>query len=145
MRIRCKARRKSGMSATRSRKSRLIQAAVRGLLTGAVLSGMFLAGFLLRGPVPGAAEADGERGDFPLLVEVKALLESNYLRPRREDRAMEYAARRGFLSELNDPYTFCIDPPVAQNESDVLAGEYGGIGVQVERNEQGDTGLYPFP
>ncbi len=133
------------MSANRSRKSRLIQAAVRGMLTGVVLSGMFLAGFLLRGQVPVAADADGESGDFPLLVEVKDLLESNYLRPLPEDRAMEYAALRGFLSELNDPYTFFIDPPVAQNESDVLAGEYGGIGVQVQRNEQGDIVLYPFP
>jgi len=82
------------MSANRSRKSRLIQAAVRGMLTGVVLSGMFLAGFLLRGQVPVAADADGESGDFPLLVEVKDLLETNYLRPLPEDRATVHLLHR---------------------------------------------------
>ena len=133
------------MSANGSRKSRLARAAVRGMLTGAVISGVFLAGFLLRGQVPAAADDEGDRPEFPLLVEVKELLEDNYLRPLPEERVMEYAAVRGYLGELSDPYTFFIDPPVAQNESDVLAGQYGGIGVQVQRSEQGDIVLYPFP
>ena len=133
------------MSANGSRKSRLARAAVRGMLTGAVISGVFLAGFLLRGQVPAAADDEGDQPEFPLLVEVKELLEDNYLRPLPEERVMEYAAVRGYLGELSDPYTFFIDPPVAQNESDVLAGQYGGIGVQVQRSEQGDIVLYPFP
>src|SRR5690606_33684086 len=110
-----------------------------------VLGGMFLAGYLLRDQVPVAANVDADESEFPLLNEVKGLLEGNYLRPLPEDRMMEYAAVRGYLDELNDPYTFFIDPPVAQSESDVLAGQYGGIGVQVQRNEQGDIVLYPFP
>jgi carboxyl-terminal processing protease len=57
---------------------------------------------------------------------------------------MEYGAIRGYLAQLNDPYTFFVDPPVAQSESEVLAGQYGGIGVQVTRNEQGEFVLYPF-
>jgi carboxyl-terminal processing protease len=133
------------MSANRSRKSRLMLAAVRGIVTGVVLGGMFLAGYLLRDQAPVAATVDAEENEFPLLHEVKDLLEKNYLRPLPDDRTMEYAALRGFLGELNDPYTFFIDPPVAQSESHVLAGEYGGIGVQVQRNEQGDLVLYPFP
>jgi carboxyl-terminal processing protease len=133
------------MSANRSRKSRLMLAAVRGIVTGVVLGGMFLAGYLLRDQAPVAANVDAEENEFPLLHEVKDLLEKNYLRPLPDDRTMEYAALRGFLGELNDPYTFFIDPPVAQSESHVLAGEYGGIGVQVQRNEQGDLVLYPFP
>ena len=48
------------------------------------------------------------------------------------------------LAVLNDRYTFLVDPPVAQSESDVLAGTYGGIGVQVRRSEKGDLTLYPF-
>lgn len=133
------------MSANRSRKSRLMLAAVRGIVTGVVLGGMFLAGYLLHDQAPVAANVDAEENEFPLLHEVKDLLEKNYLRPLPDDRTMEYAALRGFLGELNDPYTFFIDPPVAQSESHVLAGEYGGIGVQVQRNEQGDLVLYPFP
>lgn len=133
------------MGANRSRKARLYWAAARGMLTGLVLSGVFLAGFLLRGRVPVAADADGNGEAFPLLAQVKELLEANYLRPLPDDRTLEYAAVRGYLAELNDPYTFFIDPPVAQSESDVLAGQYGGIGVQVQRNERGDVVLYPFP
>lgn len=133
------------MGANRSRKARLYWAAARGMLTGLVLSGVFLAGFLLRGRVPVAADADGNSETFPLLTQVKELLEANYLRPLPDDRTLEYAAVRGYLAELNDPYTFFIDPPVAQSESDVLAGQYGGIGVQVQRNERGDVVLFPFP
>lgn len=133
------------MGANRSRKARLYWAAARGMLTGLVLSGVFLAGFLLRGRVPVAADADGNGEAFPLLAQVKELLEANYLRPLPDDRTLEYAAVRGYLAELNDPYTFFIDPPVAQSESDVLAGQYGGIGVQVQRSERGDVVLYPFP
>lgn len=133
------------MGANRSRRSRLARATARGMLAGLVLSGVFVAGFLLRAWMPVAANADEEGEAFPLLAQVKGLLETNYLRPLPDDQAMEYAAVRGYLSELKDPYTFFIDPPVAQSESDVLAGEYGGIGVQVQRNEQGDIVLYPFP
>jgi carboxyl-terminal processing protease len=45
---------------------------------------------------------------------------------------------------VSDPYTFFIDPPVAASESDVLAGTYGGIGVQIQRSEAGELVLYPF-
>jgi carboxyl-terminal processing protease len=48
------------------------------------------------------------------------------------------------LTSLEDPYTFFIDPPVAASESDVLAGTYGGIGVQIQRSESGDLVLFPF-
>jgi carboxyl-terminal processing protease len=48
------------------------------------------------------------------------------------------------LQALDDRYTFFIDPPVAASESDALAGTYGGIGVQVQRNEAGEVVLYPF-
>lgn len=133
------------MGAHRSRKSGLVWTAARGMLAGLILGGVFVAGFLLRTWMPVAANADEDLEVFPLLAQVKGLLETNYLRPLPDDQALEYAAVRGYLSELKDPYTFFIDPPVAQSESDVLAGEYGGIGVQVQRNEQGDIVLYPFP
>jgi carboxyl-terminal processing protease len=78
------------------------------------------------------------------LGEVKSLVDANYLHDLPAEKDMEYAAVRGYLGALNDPYTFFIDPPVAQNESEVLAGQYGGIGVQVKRNEAGAFVLYPF-
>jgi len=122
---------------------RLIDAVARGILTGLVLSAVFLAGFIVRGQVPVTAQEKSE-SDFALLAEVKSRIEENFLREIPPENEMEYAAIRGYLSRLNDPYTFFIDPPVAQSESDVLAGQYGGIGVQVKHNEQGLFVLYPF-
>lgn len=122
---------------------RLLDAVARGVLIGIVLSAAFLAGFVVRGwDSATAQEKPGEQ--FALLHEVQSLLNAHYLRALPDEKEMEYAAIRGYLGALNDPYTFFIDPPVAQSESDVLAGEYGGIGVQVKHNERGFFELYPF-
>jgi carboxyl-terminal processing protease len=120
-----------------------LNAVARGMLIGIVLSAAFLAGFVVRGwDSATAQEKPGEQ--FALLDEVQSLLITHYLRDLPDEKEMEYAAIRGYLGALNDPYTFFIDPPVAQSESDVLAGEYGGIGVQVKHNERGFFELYPF-
>lgn len=133
----------SGMNQKLTSKQRVLEAVARGVLTGAVLSAVFLAGFIVRGSFPVIAQEKNDN-QFPLLAEVENLVEANYLRDMPPEKQMEYAAIRGYLAELKDPYTFFIDPPVAQNESEVLAGQYGGIGVQVKLNEQGLVVLYPF-
>lgn len=115
------------------------------MLTGALLSVVFLAGFILRGQVPTQAQGQNNtRSEFPLLAEVRGLIAMHYLREMPPEREMEYAAVRGYLAGLEDPYTYFNEPVVAQSESDALAGQYGGIGVQVRRDEQGQFVLYPF-
>lgn len=122
---------------------RFVDAIMRGVLAGVVLSAVFLAGFVVRGRVPATAQDQTSDG-FVLLQEVEGLLAAHYLRELPDEREMEYAAIRGYLGSLDDPYTFFIDPPVTGNESDVLAGQYGGIGVQVKLSERGYFELYPF-
>jgi carboxyl-terminal processing protease len=125
----------------------------RGIAVGLILSAMFFAGFLLGTRSPAAASlltttaapTESEVGQYPLLTQAQTLLNDNYLRPQPSQRELEYAAIRGVLSALDDKYTFLVDPPVAHSESDVLAGQYGGIGVQVKRDEDGNFVLYPFP
>jgi carboxyl-terminal processing protease len=124
-------------------RRRLLEAIGRGVLMGIVLSAFFLAGFIVRGHVPATAQEKNDE-QFPLLREVGTLVDANYLRQLPSQKDLEYAAIRGYLGQLNDPYTFFVDPPVAQSESEVLAGQYGGIGVQVKLNEQGQFVLYPF-
>lgn len=126
-----------------SSRQQITHALMRGALTGIALGTAFLAGFIIRGRGSVTAQEENSRL-FPLLVEVNNLIETHYLREVPEAPQMEYAAIRGYLAELDDPYTFFIDPPVAQSESDVLAGQYGGIGVQVKRSEDGLLLLYPF-
>lgn len=124
-------------------RRRLANALARGALLGALLGTAFFAGFVLRDRVPATAQ-ERSAAPFGLLEEVEHLLEQNYLRVLPPHAEMEYAAIRGYLGALSDPFTFFIDPPVAQNESEVLAGQYGGIGVQVRRDERGDLVLFPF-
>lgn len=119
-----------------------------GALMGLSMAVMFAAGFFFRGvidlrPALVSASADSQSG-YPLLDEVQRLLDQHYLRTQPEYSQRQYAAARGLLNALNDRYTFLIDPPVARSESDVLAGTYGGIGVQIQRSESGDVLLYPF-
>jgi len=85
-----------------------------------------------------------DENEYFLLTEVQALLDEHYLRQQPPFSERQYAAIRGMLSSLSDRYTFFIPPAVARNESDALAGAYGGIGVQVTRNERGELVLYPF-
>ena len=83
--------------------------------------------------------------NLPILAEVQNLLREHYVRDLPDEKEMEYAAIRGYLGALDDRFTFFIDPPVAQSESDALAGRFGGIGVDVKRNEQGLIELIPYP
>lgn len=121
----------------------------RSLLMGAglglLLAVVFVGGFFVRDLVglPGEVQA-AEGEDYALLNEVQSLLDQRFVRAQSDYTARQYGAIRGMLSTLNDPYTFFIDPPVAASEGDVLAGTYGGIGVQITRNEAGELVLFPF-
>jgi carboxyl-terminal processing protease len=126
----------------------LLRSVTLGIAIGIGAALLFGAGFFVRdltGILPGSglASAAGQ-GDYPLLSEVQNLLDQYYLREQPDFAERQYAAIRGMLTALEDRYTFFIPPTVAQNESDALAGTYGGIGVQVTRNERGEVILYPF-
>ncbi len=116
-----------------------------GVSTGVLLALVFAAGFFARDiiPIPMPLLSASSSG-YPLLDEVQGLVDRHFLRSQPGYMERQYAAIRGMLSSLNDRFTFFIDPPVAASESDALAGTYGGIGVQVKRNEDGEIELYPY-
>ncbi|MEZ4666941.1 MAG: S41 family peptidase [Anaerolineae bacterium] len=118
-----------------------------GALIGICIGGAFASGFLVRGLVdarPAIASDSAANSDYLLLNEVQSLLDQYFLHDQPTFAERQYAAIRGMLNTLNDHYTFFVDPPVAQSESDVLAGTYGGVGVQVQRSEDGKLLLFPF-
>lgn len=117
---------------------------ITGLMVGLGAGIIFLAGFMVRGFVEAQPTMAAETASFGILSEVQALLDANYLREQPDVKVREYAAVRGLLGSLNDRFTFFIEPVVAQSESDVLAGTYGGIGIQIQRSEQGDLVIYPY-
>ncbi len=116
-----------------------------GVGIGVLMALIFGAGFFARDVVHLPASVAAASGDgYPLLDEVQGLIDRHFLRDQPTTAQREYAAIRGMLSSLNDRFTFFIDPPVAASESDALAGTYGGIGVQIKRNEKGEIELYPY-
>jgi len=119
-----------------------------GTLIGLGIAAVFAAGFLTRDLMSGTLRVVAQDGvaeeDYPLLMEVQGLIDQHFLREQPPFELRQAAAVRGMLSTLADRYTFLVDPPVARSESDVLAGAYGGIGVQLQRNEAGEIYMYPF-
>jgi carboxyl-terminal processing protease len=143
----------STIASRRSTRRTALAALTRGLLAGLLLGGFFGAGFLLRGALPsnaapayagGLTETQLQALEYPLLAQAQALLTEHYLRDLPEQTTLEYGAIRGLVGTLNDRLTFFIDPPVAAAESNVLAGQYGGIGVQLVRDQMSRFVLYPF-
>lgn len=111
---------------------------------------VFGAGFLLRDfvDVPPVFATNSGRLDeqgYPLLDDVQNLLDNHYLREQPDYIERQRAAIRGVLALLGDPQTYLIPPVVARSEADTLAGTYGGVGVEVKRNIDGDFVLYPYP
>lgn len=129
------------MHAPTHKRRAMLMTVLRGFAFGALLGAVFIAGFLFRGAMP--SQAQGSR-HYPLLEQAQGLLTDHYLRELPNQTQLEYGAIRGMLGTLNDRLTYFIDPPVAASESNVLAGQYGGIGVQVSRDEAGRFRLYPF-
>jgi carboxyl-terminal processing protease len=115
-----------------------------GALMGLILAVVFAAGFFARDWLDRALFAGPAVGAYPLLDEVDGFLQRYYLRELPQETQRQYAAIRGLMESLGDRNTFFIEPVVAQNESDALAGTYGGIGVQVLRSTEGQYVLYPF-
>lgn len=114
-----------------------------GALIGVVIGIAFASGFVVRG-LAYPRQVQAAEGQYALLGEVQTLIDQHYLRDQPSPQQRLYGAIRGLVGTLNDKYTFFIDPPVAQSESDVLAGTYGGVGIQIERSEEGKLIIYPF-
>ncbi len=126
-----------------------LQSLAIGSLIGIGLAIVFGAGFILRDfidvPSSFSVNQSSVTEGYPLLDEVQELINQHYLRQQPDYQTRQYGAIRGMLSALGDRNTFFIDPPVAQSESQVLAGTYGGVGVLLRRNETGDFVMYPYP
>jgi carboxyl-terminal processing protease len=82
--------------------------------------------------------------DLSLFVEAQRLVEQDFYGSLPSPRDRVYGAIRGLLETLNDPYTVFVEPVPRQFEQDDLRGSYGGLGMGLSRNEQGQIVLSPF-
>lgn len=104
-----------------------------------ICAGFFAAGYGF-GTLP-----TKETSDLGLVEEALAILETHaYINPP-PGNARQYGMIRGLVSAYNDPYTIFIEPALHELESDDLRGEFGGIGVRIEQNLEGQHLLYPLP
>ncbi|NWF81405.1 MAG: S41 family peptidase [Chloroflexi bacterium] len=85
------------------------------------------------------------RNTYTLFDEAKEILETHGLKAPPAAPRLEYGMIRGMLQAYDDPYTIFLEPPQNELESNRLEGKYGGIGAQLEQDEQGNWTLYPYP
>ncbi len=117
---------------------RLIRASFMFVLL-VILTGLsFLAGYLFYGKQSQALH-------FPLLEEAYGLVREHGWKDLPAAPQVEYGLIRGLLQAYDDPYTVFLEPPQNELETNRLAGRYGGIGAQVEQDQQGAWRVYPFP
>ena len=82
--------------------------------------------------------------EFKIFWEAWSLVEKNFYGELPPPKTMTYAALRGALSALNDPYTTFVEPQPRQLEKDDLHGSFGGIGVWLSQAQDGSFVLSPM-
>lgn len=90
-------------------------------------------------PVITEPAGEFEPDDLAILWEAWEFIKNEYDGEIPSDSDLAYAALRGILEELGDPYTRFSDPEVAQQIRESLQGSYEGIGALVDENDEGFT------
>jgi carboxyl-terminal processing protease len=84
--------------------------------------------------------------NFNLFWDVWDKLKEYYVdRKDLTDKKMFYGALRGLVSSAGDPYTVFMDPKVAQEFSEDLAGTFEGIGAEIGIKNDTLTIIAPLP
>jgi carboxyl-terminal processing protease len=104
-----------------------------------MLAAAFGAGYLIR------ANQEAAQTHFPLLNEAYQVLETHGLKEIPRSPALEYGMIRGMVQAYDDPYTIFVPPAQHELESNALQGSYGGIGVSLGYDQEGNIELFPFP
>ncbi|MGQ9584102.1 MAG: S41 family peptidase [Anaerolineae bacterium] len=122
----------------------ILSAYAAGFVTHWVLSDHgYLVHMRLDLPLPGSSMPD-ERERFALFWEAWEILKKDYYGELPQGQAMPYAAIRGVLNVLGDPYTLLVEPSPREIEKDTLRGSFGGIGAWVSQREDGAIVLSPI-
>jgi len=108
---------------------------VMGLALVALIAGVFAAGYWLGNHR--VAQADADSG-FDVLWSVRAILDRSFIGEIPSAQEQAYGAVHGLVAAFDDPYTVFVEPVPREMERDELAGQFGGIGAYMTRNETGD-------
>ncbi|MCJ7706530.1 MAG: hypothetical protein MUO38_02815, partial [Anaerolineales bacterium] len=107
-------------------------------LTGLVFAAAaFAVGFVARGLVPLPDDS------YRLVHEAHQLLEEHSLADLPAPIVLERGMIREMLQEIGDPYTVYLEPEANELQTDLLTGEYAGIGAVLSRDQSGRIRLVP--
>jgi carboxyl-terminal processing protease len=114
----------------------------RGILYGSlsiILVGAgFLAGFHVAWRVVRLTDP------LSLVEEAHSLIQAEYFGELPDDLSLQRGMIHGMVARIGDPYTSYIEPVAHELQTDDLAGQYGGIGAYISRDEAGYVHLIPF-
>ncbi|HNY04179.1 MAG TPA: S41 family peptidase [Candidatus Woesebacteria bacterium] len=83
--------------------------------------------------------------DLSLMWKVKEKLEDEFLeKDKLKDEEMTYGAISGMVSALGDPYTVFLAPKQNKSSNADLAGEFGGVGIQLGYKEKSLAVMAPL-
>ncbi|RPI82463.1 MAG: PDZ domain-containing protein [Chloroflexi bacterium] len=85
------------------------------------------------------------RIELPLLKEAYQIVKNHGLQELPEGPSLEYGMIRGLLEAYGDQYSVFLEPVRTELESNSLHGSFGGIGVSLGTDDDGNYIMYPFP
>jgi carboxyl-terminal processing protease len=103
----------------------------------------YVAGLLTATATQSAGSSDPAA--IALIDQAWQLIDAHFFGTLPTTQTRTYAAIRGLLGTLSDPYTVLIEPSAAKLESDQLRGQFGGVGADLRRDPEGRTLLAPYP
>jgi carboxyl-terminal processing protease len=106
----------------------------------------FVAGYFIRDILSAHDASVYAQEDFEVFWEAWGRIEDNFIGEIPDEHQRTYAAIRGSMNTLDDPYTVFIEPVAREHEREQLQGKFGGIGAYVSRPEDGGPViLEPIP
>ena len=115
------------------------------LFIGLLIEAAFVAGLLLAPSLLPVSPLKLGSNPTGLFGEAWEAAERSFYGEVPSDTVRTYGAIRGMLQTYNDPYTAFFEPPATQQQSQQLAGKFGGIGSTVRRESDGRIVLSPYP
>jgi carboxyl-terminal processing protease len=106
----------------------------------------FVAGYFIRDIFSAHDVSVYAQEDFEVFWEAWGRIEDSFLGEIPNGRQRTYAAIRGSMETLGDPYTIFVEPVAREHEREQLQGKFGGIGAYISRPEDGGpVVLEPIP
>jgi len=97
-----------------------------------------------RPTLPLLIQTDEQAVDENLMNEAWGIIKQDYYGELPPVKTRTYGAIKGSVQELEDPYTYFIEPEPAVREQERLQGKFGGIGAFLTLNEDGMVVLSPM-